>query len=74
MTLESQIGHFGMNSNHNKVATQPEVPTPERREEAIALMLKALAILDAIGEHQAAAHLSSAIMDAGGDSPDPDWP
>lgn len=42
-----------------------------RREEAVALMLQALTILDEIGEHQAAIRLSHAICDAGGDSPAP---
>lgn len=33
----------------------------ERRDEARALMEQALCILDAIGEHAAAAHLASAL-------------
>jgi hypothetical protein len=42
-----------------------------RREEAVALMLQALTILDDIGEYQAASRLSHAICEAGGDPPEP---
>ena len=59
--------------------TKNERPAPSeyvngedaRRDEAVALMLQALTILDEIGDHQAAARLSHAICEAGGDPPEP---
>jgi hypothetical protein len=43
-----------------------------RRAEALTLMLDALAMLDSMGEHLAASHLSMAIIGLGGEPPFPD--
>ncbi|HEX7783145.1 MAG TPA: hypothetical protein VF509_10095 [Sphingobium sp.] len=43
-----------------------------RRAEALTLMLDALAMLDSMGEHLAASHLSLAIIGLGGEPPFPD--
>lgn len=43
-----------------------------RRAEAMTMMLDALAILDNMGEHLAASHLSLAIVGLGGEPPLPE--
>ncbi|WP_246524690.1 hypothetical protein [Sphingobium phenoxybenzoativorans] len=59
-------------SNDTTGGAKPEVADIARRAEAIALMLDALAMLDSMGEHLAASHLSLAIISLGGEPPFPE--
>jgi hypothetical protein len=54
------------------IADSKHVEDIARRAEAVTLMLDALAMLDSMGEHLAASHLSMAIIALGGEPPFPD--
>jgi hypothetical protein len=53
-------------------ASKPDVADIARRAEAMTMMLDALAMLDSMGEHLAASHLSLAIISLGGEPPFPE--
>lgn len=59
---------FDDTANNEKL----EVADIARRAEAMTLMLDALAMLDTMGEHLAASHLSLAIISLGGEPPFPE--